>query len=592
MSEAKQAPSSSSSVWWIIFLGAWLLGLGIWINTDPWLVRSATRLAIYAGAIVICFIPPVRRLLCSLGKLLDRRGRVATPALFLAMSLLALVILYATAVQSHRKFSPVMHDEYSYLLQAQMLARGHLSMPAHPLGDFFDTFYVITDRAYASQYFPGAALMFVPGVWLGLSSWVMPLVIASAAAGMLFLVVRELFDGLSGFAAVFIVCGILGYRFLSLVPIAQMPTLLLGLFAFYACLRWLATRGLRWIVVCGAAMGWLVITRPLDAVVYALPIGVLIVVDLIRTRASFCLWRRVVILGLLAMTPFLALQLMLNHRVTGHWLQTPFAYYAARDLPGTQIGFHMFDGSLRPASSLQTKQAFYMKNVRPMLAKHTPSHVIDNWIRNRAKTTAGEMVGDTLLFLPVPAGLLLMRDPRRWAVVSVLPLWCVLYSFYVFHYAHYYVAVVPSVMILTFAGFESISRLMPRTREAVLCLRAVLPAVVSVLVMPQFKSDVMDQFVNNGVEEGVRATLSQIAEPAVVLFDWSGDVIPEWEAVYNIDAAWPDDCRVIRAHDLGERNIELYRYYADHQPQRIVYRYDASTGALTKLGKVTDLARP
>jgi hypothetical protein len=30
---------------------------------------------------------------------------------------------------------------------------------------------------------------------------------------------------------------------------------------------------------------------------------------------------------------------------------------------------------------------------------------------------------------------------------------------------------------------------------------------------------------------------------------------------------WPDDAPIIRAHDLGERNAELFRYYAARKPQ-------------------------
>ena len=63
------------------------------------------------------------------------------------------------------------------------------------------------------------------------------------------------------------------------------------------------------------------------------------------------------------------------------------------------------------------------------------------------------------------------------------------------------------------------------------------------------------------------------------------------EVVYNTDVAWPDDAPVIRAHDLGaDRNAALYRYYAQRQPDRMVYRFDRATNALVRLGNVVDLA--
>lgn len=590
-SSPPSVPPRPSILWWIIICCAWFVGVELWFNTDFWLVRSGTHLTVYAASIAACFIEPVRRLLFWIGSWLDRRGKVATPALFAAMSVLAIAILYSTALHSHRKFSPVFHDEFSYLLQATMLAGGHLSMPAHPLGDFFDTFYVITDRAYASQYFPGAAMMFVPGVWLGLDGWVMPLVIAGAAAGMLFLVIRELFDGLCGVSAVIILCGVLGFRFLSIVPVAQVPALLLGLFATFATLRWIATRHPGWIVALGAAIGWMAITRPLDAVVYALPMGVLILIYQFRAKASGRHWLKLVVAGIVPMLPFLAMQIVINARVTGDPFKTPFSYYAERDLPGTAYGFHPFDPNLKPVSPLPQKQIFYEKRVKQMLADHTPANVVQDWIHNRIKNTAGEMVGDMLLFIPIPAALLCLRDPRRWAVVSILIAWCVLYSFYAFQYAHYYVTVLPSVPILIFAGFETIWRLFPRSMACVKCMRAVLPSAIAVMVMPQFKHDVMDQFVDSFVEEPMRAFERQVPEArSILLVRWGPQSVPEWEIVYNIHDAWPDEARVIRAHDLGERNIELYRYYAERQPDRVVYLFDRESGTFARLGAVTELA--
>jgi hypothetical protein len=44
--------------------------------------------------------------------------------------------------------------------------------------------------------------------------------------------------------------------------------------------------------------------------------------------------------------------------------------------------------------------------------------------------------------------------------------------------------------------------------------------------------------------------------------------------VYNVDVAWPDDALIIRAHDLGARDVEIIEYYGRAQPQRNVYVVD------------------
>ncbi len=59
---------------------------------------------------------------------------------------------------------------------------------------------------------------------------------------------------------------------------------------------------------------------------------------------------------------------------------------------------------------------------------------------------------------------------------------------------------------------------------------------------------------------------------------------------YNLDVAWPDDAPVVKALDLGPRNVELARHYADRQPDRAFFRYDFADDSLTPLGTAEELA--
>jgi hypothetical protein len=83
-----------------------------------------------------------------------------------------------------------------------------------------------------------------------------------------------------------------------------------------------------------------------------------------------------------------------------------------------------------------------------------------------------------------------------------------------------------------------------------------------------------------------------VREEAVVLFRFHPDNSFHAEPVYNIETAWPDDARIIRAHDLGpERNREIFRYYAERQPTRVFYLYDRATLDFVRLGTAREMAQ-
>jgi hypothetical protein len=66
---------------------------------------------------------------------------------------------------------PFVHDEFSYLLQADIFAHGHLAFPPHPMARYFDTFYVNFHPTYSSMYPPAQAATLAIGQLLG-NPWI------------------------------------------------------------------------------------------------------------------------------------------------------------------------------------------------------------------------------------------------------------------------------------------------------------------------------------------------------------------------------------------------------------------------------------
>ena len=407
---------------------------------------------------------PVVAAIASVGRTLADHRRIATAVVTLA----SFAFLFATARGQGRPLHPYVHDEFSYLIQAHQLARFHGWMPAHPLAPFFDSFQLLDAPVYASAYFPGTALLYVPGIWLGPPPWITSLAVAAGVAGLLFRVAVELLDGPGAVAAVLLLWSDGRYRMLSIMTLAQMPLLLWGLAATVAWLKWRSTCRPAWSLALGTTLGMAALTRPVDALCFAIPIGLDVIGSaLVRAKPTPGLKhaedpgpgrasdpasrpprrRRLPPLALMlaAPLPFLIVQLTLDRGITGHWTETPFRLYADRDYPGTAYGFHRFDPAARPASRLPQKQALYAE-YRPVIADHTPASAVDSLFHAHASGGTDLSLARielTLVRIPsLPLMLLLPLLPvalagltrRRAVVLAAVPLFPLLYVGYVFFF--------------------------------------------------------------------------------------------------------------------------------------------------------------
>lgn len=244
------------------------------------------------------------------------------------------VIAYGVIWRSLRPIATI-HDESAYLLQAQLLATGRLVGPARPLPEFFEQFQVFVTPVLTGKYPLGFALALVPGVWLGLPALV-PLLLNGVAGGLLFALVRRL--ATPGIAALAWLCwllapGTIDYHVAYLSETLSGPLWLAG---WWALLEWRERGGTGWLVLLSLATAACAITRPLTAVGFALPCGLVVLVLTARRRA----WRDLVPAGA-AGAVVVSLLFYQNVRVTGSWRETPWERYADVYAPSDRPGFTM-----------------------------------------------------------------------------------------------------------------------------------------------------------------------------------------------------------------------------------------------------------
>jgi hypothetical protein len=512
--------------------------------------------------------------------------------LALVVAIASFLYLLIAAYINNRPLVPRLLDEKTYTLQSRMLAAGMLWRDPHPKAEFFETFYVFDRPLYAAKYFPGAAMLYAPGVLLGFPDWLTSLLIAGAVSGMTCLLTMELFDGdgAGGITASILLLATNSIHDLGTWVLAHEPVMLLALIMLYAWLQWRGAGPRGWAIVMGAAAGWAAITRPIDALVYALPMAIVILFDLIHIapKGRHGGLALDLLAAILAAAPFLALQGYFDWRMTGHLFETPYRAYIDRYQPGDAYGGIGSDA--RPQTTLQQKLDYYYDFILPLVNYYRAQGPWKILWRLRLAHILKHGMGNRLELLLIPAGMAMAWFDRRLLIVALpLPLFALLYIPNPSFIWYYPVIVAPALAILTVAGTVALARWLPEAAALVpLCVIAVGLGSIPEL-SGDWQSDWKQTIAPARVEQVVA---DNVKAPALVFFTYhSYPQAYHDEPVYNLTTGWPDDEPITRAQDLGPaKDAELIAYYAAIQPDRQVYIIDRDSCALRNLGTAGALA--
>jgi hypothetical protein len=531
--------------------------------------QLAAVLAALIAALVPSFNSAVTRITQRINAALNpRRTQVALAVFFAA----AAYLFFVAARNSDSLFLKV-NDEHAYMIQARMLAIGRLWMPAYPpeIRPFFDALSLIADRVYASMYFPGAAVAELPFLWLHLPFWLMPLLAASVSAGMLYAVVAEMFDPVRGLIAAILLVSLQIFSSTSLLLMSEMPFLvaellmLLTWFNFRRCSSW------QWSLTLGVSAGFAAITRPLDAVCFAVPIGLAIVFQLRRDPMTLLRSASIILLGAL---PPLLLLLVQNIGVTGHWNEFAETYFTRENYPAPLMGFYHVDLSYIPPGMNLVKQQWLRDWILPSFRTHTPLNALLSWPRGRlSQRILPAALPNPPLRILLPLAVLALFDVRKLVIFAALAIFLIWNLFYLFLLNHYLIAVLPSIICLILMGWNSILIAWPQSSR----IATFMLVSIFLFSIEGFRHLPPPDAISSPDQRPANRLLANLPiTPAVVLFRFDPRVESfHDDPVYNDGVAFPDDATVIRARDLGpEKNRDLIHYYARHQPDRVFYIYD------------------
>jgi hypothetical protein len=555
---------------------------------DAWAERILLALAA-----IVTLVPMTRRwILAALEKL-----RTQSPARrrwsALGIFIFSQPLLYILAIVRGRVLLPYWHDENFYRLQTTFLAHGKLGMPGLALPDFFDAPYVFVRPIYGAAYFPGTALLHVPAAWLHLPYWFTPLLIAGATLALLYLIATELIDGVAGWLAVLLMLSLALFRWMALIEMSHAAGAMWGLTVLWAWLSWRRSHALRWITLAGLAAGWYAITRPLDCALILTPIALAWAWDL--RAIAWKMRGQAIAIAIAIIAPFIALQLTFDRAVTGHPFQSPMGLYYRTYFNLHGIGLEHYDPAFVPPTSSQLIRDTYDGVVAPRMRDfQTASAAAKMWFEDRLPLSFATALPTLLLLVPIPVGLLALRNRKTWVVFLSLAAYLAGSGFVFQFLDHYVMAIAALVIILLLMGAAEIARAFPNRHRAAVFL----PLAIALLAMHRLCLN--DQGAYQRLSRSVMHANdveipARVRQPAIVLFRYgpgerSGAF--DEEPVYNWDVVNPDDAPIIRAHDLGPlTNRELFAYYAKRQPGRNVYLFDRAHWKLEALGNVKDLDR-
>jgi hypothetical protein len=473
---------------------------------------------------------------------------------------------------------PYVADEFSILLQAQTFALGTLAMPTHPLHPFFESYYVNQVPAYASMYFPGRGAPLAAGIalfgsaWAGV--WLSMIALCMCVPWMLRAWVSKPLALIGGVLVVLEYAVLSGWinSYYGGAFTALGGVLVLGAFP-----RLLQEPRWRDGAALGLGLFILMISRPFEGALFALPFGLVLLVSVVRRLSARELTPAIRIglptVGALGAGALLIL--VSNAATTGNMLADPYSLNRASHAVAPPFLFQELGNPSNrlPANMVRGYQA------------EAESHVMGDSIGSfaiKAVSTirrAIEFYAGALFIIPLVIGLFLMR--KHYAVLASGALLSLSVIVNTWEWSHYWAPGFGLFIILIMKGFGGLRRWRFRSREAGLFLSRALPiATAAMLVIPMialyagaprtepvhfFRTCciVVSQTNRNRIIEQLRASPRR----DLVLVRHRSDEQPFMTLVANEPDI--DGSEIVWAHDRGGATQQLLAYYPDRNVWRV-----------------------
>ena len=519
---------------------------------------------------------------------------------------------------------PGIADEFSHLLLGDTLAHGRLANPTHPMWRHFETIHVLQHPTYSSMYFPGQGLFLAFGEFVAHCPWVGVLVSMALVCAAVCWALQGWLPpawALAGGLLCILRFGLFSYWIDSYwggaVP-ALGGALVLG-----ACPRIRRRPGARSALPAAAGFALLGISRPFDAAMLSLPLGVELAIWLLGLKPNAPTFRAPA--QMVGRTPWSAAGPLAGLSPSGEHLilgqesasrgtradqgvrPTSSALLRAAAplvlVGGITIGwlcvyqFRVTGDPLRPAYAVNQQTYGWPLTLPwfPARADALPNRQMSDYysweleerqtvlhpLRYAVRNAMDALRVWTFYFGPVLSVPLLfvgwiVRDRRMRLPLAVTGWMLLVLAVEDSRYPHYLSAVLAALLLIALQGIRHM-RAAGRSAPRWLALARLLPVVlllviaVRLFVPPLRAANPVNPFVSwccsqkgNLDRAAVLARLRQLPGLHLVLVKYRPDHVFTYEWVYN--EAEIDRAKVVWARDLGpEANRPLIDYFGGRQ---------------------------
>lgn len=474
----------------------------------------------------------------------------------------------------------VYHDEAAYLLQAGIFAQGRWMGSPPPSPAFFEQFHVLLAPGLAPKYPPGFALALVPGVWLHLPALV-TLLLTGLTAVLTYVLARRVAGGPVALLAVVILVAAPGNLRFRAGFFSEILTSFLWLGGWWALLQWRSTSRGAWLLALAACAGLGAITRPLTGLVFALPVGIVVLRDVAARRA----WGQLGAAITLGMAILLLLPLQ-NGKLTGNWRTTPYARYTTLYLPFDRMGLGL--DSTPPTVPLPPDMQALSAYFGGVHAKHTARR-LPVILMQRVRAVLNDLGGPPALAAAALAWLGLLGAPAavQFAAGTVLLLLLAHLPYAHFNnWTLYYLEAFPVVALLLALGISRLGRLLlgstadPDSATARNGLLLAGAAAFMLAALPMRARAARGEHEGNAASQlYFQQVVRDLPGPAIIFVRYGPRHVSHFSLIQNPPDY--DRARLWIVYDRGPENVELL----SRAPGRSAWLYDEAKRELLPLSR-------